>query len=155
MNGCSSLRKILIHPDNRNFVSDKTGLFSPDRKILYAAFSPDSEVYHVPDGVTFIYQAAFCVNQHFRFIFLPESLRSIGLAAFACAGCLEEISLPDQITDIEDVIGQVLDAHRLVFIRDKRRIVIDTDDASVLFQCLEHIIRHIPDMRTQCPRAGM
>ena len=100
LTACISLREILIHPDNRNFVSDKTGLFSPDRKILYAAFSPDSEVYHVPEGVTFIFSAAFCVNQHFRFIILPESLRAIGSDAFACAGCLEEISLPDQITEI-------------------------------------------------------
>lgn len=100
LTACISLREILIHPDNRYFVSDKTGLFSPDRKILYAAFSPDSEVYHVPDGVTYIAQAAFCINQHFRFIILPESLRGIGPDAFACAGCLEEISLPDQITEI-------------------------------------------------------
>jgi len=102
LTACISLREILIHPDNRSFVSDKTGLFSSDRKILYAAFSPDSDVYHVPKGVTYIAEAAFCVNQHFRFITLPETLRTIGPDAFACAGCLEEISLPDQITEIPE-----------------------------------------------------
>ena len=97
LGACTSLKEILLHPQNSNFVSDNTGLFSSDRKIIYAAFSPDSDIYRVPDGVTEIAPNAFSINQHFRSIILPDSLRIIWDDAFACAISLEEISIPDQI----------------------------------------------------------
>ncbi|MBR4665894.1 MAG: leucine-rich repeat protein [Lentisphaeria bacterium] len=141
LTACISLREVLIHPDNRNFVSDKTGLFSPDRKILYAAFSPDSEVYHVPDGVTFIYQAAFCVNQHFRFIVLPESLRAIGSDAFACAGCLEEISLPDQITEIPEYCFYGCESLRKIHLPEQLREI----GRSAFHDCEKLSVLNVPE----------
>ena len=141
LTACISLREILIHPDNRNFVSDKTGLFSPERKILYAAFSPDSDIYHVPDGVTYIAPAAFCVNQHFRFIILPESLRTIGPDAFACAGCLEEISLPDQITEIPEYCFYGCESLRKIHLPEQLREI----GESAFHDCEKLSVLNVPE----------
>lgn len=134
---CASLRDIALPPGNNHFLSANTGLFSPDGKILYAAFSPDSNVYHVPDGVTEIAMSAFGINRHFRYITLPESVRSLQPYAFASAECLEEISLPDHITEIPEYCFAGCDSLRKIHLPEQLKSIgtsafADCDKLSIL-----------------------
>ena len=123
LGACTALKEIILSPQNRNFVSDKTGLFSSDRKILYAAYSPNSDIYRVPDGVTEIAPNAFSVNQHFRSIILPGSLRIIWDNAFVCAMSLEEISIPDQIKTIPHYCFAGCESLRKIHLPDQLEMI--------------------------------
>ena len=137
LGGCASLREISLPPGHGHFLSNGTGLFSPDGKILYAAFSPDSDVYHVPEGVSVIATSAFGVNRHFRYITLPESVRSLQPDAFASAECLEEISLPDHITEIPEFCFAGCDSLRKIHLPEQLKSIgtsafADCDQLSIL-----------------------
>ena len=145
LGGCASLRDISLSPGNGHFLSNELGLFSPDGKILYAAFSPDSDVYHVPDGVTEIATSAFGVNQHFRYITLPESVRALQHEAFASAKCLEEISLPDHITEIPEYCFAWCDSLRKIHLPEQLKSI----GTSAFTDCDKLSILNVPDTLEQ------
>lgn len=145
LGGCASLREISLSPGNGHFLSNEAGLFSPDGKILYAAISPDSNVYHVPGGVTVIAMAAFGVNQHFRYITLPETVRFLQPDAFASAECLEEISLPDHITEIPEYCFAWCDSLRKIHLPEQLKSI----GTSAFTDCDKLSILNVPDTLEQ------
>lgn len=71
--------------------------FSPDGRTLieYPVDKPD-EYYAVPDGVVTIGDGAFFQNEHIVHVTLPDSVESIGVAAFQFCTALRQIDMPEQ-----------------------------------------------------------
>ncbi len=100
LQNCESLRSITVDPYNVAF-DDRDGvLFDRDlTKLLVYPPAKDADSYLVPDGVTGIGDYAFLGCYRLKQIQLPQSLVSIGRAAFGGSG-IREISIPASVVTI-------------------------------------------------------
>ena len=94
--GCTSLISIQISPDNPNFCTENSILYSKDKTtlILYPA-TKQSITFTVPDQVDTISFGAFLNNESLQSISLPAGLKYIENEAFAQCTGLQEITLPN------------------------------------------------------------
>ncbi len=98
----ADLAKIIVDPENPNYVSDESGvLFNKEMtRLLAAPNGMPIQSYTVPDGVTYIEAAAFRFSQFLQTLILPDSLTSFGSQAFYWMRSLKSIVLPEGITSI-------------------------------------------------------
>lgn len=78
------------------FITEKTTLFSADKKRLIIFTGQDSS-YHIPNGVTTIDDGAFRYSKSLKEIHIPTSVTTIGDGAFERCGDLKEISIPQSV----------------------------------------------------------
>ncbi len=100
--GCSSLTSISVDSANTVYSSDKFGvLFNKDEtQLIYYPLGNTRTSYKIPDSVTSIGEAAFKDCKSLTFIEIPDSVTSIGKYAFdGCEG-LTNITIPDSVTSI-------------------------------------------------------
>ncbi|MGN0654617.1 MAG: leucine-rich repeat protein [Oscillospiraceae bacterium] len=100
---CTKLKKISVSENNK-FYSSKDGvLFDRNKSILisYAAGRPGSN-YTIPDSVKTIGDAAFNACNALESVVIPKSVKSIGYDAFNGCENLKSISIPGTVTTIGD-----------------------------------------------------
>ena len=99
--GCSNLTSITVDESNPNYSSLDGNLFNKDKTTLiqYARGKTDAS-YTLPDSVTSIGTAAFCDCSNLNSIILSDKIISIGDMAFQYCTNLSSITLPDGVTNI-------------------------------------------------------
>ncbi|MCL2087547.1 MAG: leucine-rich repeat protein [Oscillospiraceae bacterium] len=100
--GCEGLREIKVSEDNQVYTSLDGVLFSKDlNTIVIYPRGKIGDYYTIPNSVTSIGEAAFAGCSELTSITIPDSVTSIGDWAFA--ECLvKEITIPDSVTSIGD-----------------------------------------------------
>ncbi len=98
---CVSLTSINVNENNKNYCSVDGNLFNKDKTtiIQYAAGKADTS-YTIPDSVTTIGEAAFSYCGNLTDITLPNSVTSISYKAFSYCESLISITIPDSVTTI-------------------------------------------------------
>lgn len=90
---CTALKSITVSADNRSFSSDEAGcLFNKEKTVLLLAPSLLSGFYSIPDGVEEIAAEAFFECTDLTALYAPQSLITIGEAAFYLSAELKHIS---------------------------------------------------------------
>ena len=98
---CNSLTAIEVGADNSNYSSEDGVLFNNDKTIIigYPNGKTDPN-YVIPDSVTSIGDAAFGGCTSLTSITIPDSVTSIGDFAFQNCRSLTSIIIPDSVTSI-------------------------------------------------------
>ena len=121
---CTSLKEIVVDPQNKYYSSEDGVLYNKEKTVLLAYTAGKTEkTFTVPEGIISIETEAFCGNQALTEIKLPNSLLyiedaafnnckalqkvncpknliSIGMDAFYNCVNLSEVTIPDSVTDI-------------------------------------------------------
>ncbi len=97
---CENLKSIVVDKNNLNYTDINGDLYSKDGKILiqYAAGKKD-KVFTIPNGVIGIEDYAFSWCTDLTSVIIPNSVKSIGEAAFNCCG-LDTVEIPSSIQSI-------------------------------------------------------
>ena len=88
-----------IHNESKSFIYGNHVLFNADKTIIIA-YRAEDESYNVPDTVTSIGNAAFGGCKSLTSINIPDSVTSIGDSAFDECESLTCINIPDSVTSI-------------------------------------------------------
>ena len=99
----SSLTSINVSANNMNYKSIDGNLYCKDGKTLIQyAMGKTATTFTIPDSVTSIGEAAFYYCSSLTSIVVPDSVTSIGDGAFAACSSLTSIVIPDSVTSIGD-----------------------------------------------------
>lgn len=92
LNGCTNIQEISLNSNNEYFSTLNGVLYNATRTslIIYPA-GKQLQTFEIPDGVTEIKNSGFFGTKALEYLFLPESLTSIGTDAFK--GCSNLIKL--------------------------------------------------------------
>lgn len=100
-NGCSSLEKISVSPNNLNFYTLNNILYDKkDSKLLCCPVLFEEQTLTVPHGITTIGDEAFSMCIYIENIILPETITNIGEAAFYSCLNLRTINIPKSTRSI-------------------------------------------------------
>ncbi|MGN0443109.1 MAG: leucine-rich repeat domain-containing protein, partial [Acutalibacteraceae bacterium] len=100
--GCAGLTSITVDENNSNYSSLNGVLFNKDQTELLKYPAGKAGAYTIPDSVTSIGYAAFYYCTGLTSVTIPDSVTRIGEDVFfRCTG-LKSISIPNSITDIGD-----------------------------------------------------
>ena len=103
-NNCTRLTSITVKEGNPKYSSDEYGvLFNKDKTLLIQyPIGNKRTSYTIPDSVTSIGEAAFWLCTSLTSVTIGNSVTSIGEAAFwSCTG-LTRVTIPDSVTSIGD-----------------------------------------------------
>ena len=123
--GAPKLSEIKVDSKNKYFTSASGVLFSKDKtelvaypagktntsytipsgvtKISATAFyGSDLVSVSIPDSVTEIGNAAFCLSMNLKSVAIPDGVKKIGFNTFGYCGSLESVVIPSSVTVIED-----------------------------------------------------
>ena len=101
VHGCTSLTSINVAENNNRYASIDGVLFNKDYTVLvqYPTCKEDAE-YTIPNSVTSIGYAAFCFSASLTSVTIPNSVTSIGNYAFFHCTNLTSVTIPDSVTNI-------------------------------------------------------
>ena len=91
---------ILIEPENPWFIADNKAIFTKDMSKIVMFTARDNDTYKLPESVRVIGKYAFANAGNLNEIILPEGLEKIEEHAFFHSG-LENLILPDSVKVIE------------------------------------------------------
>lgn len=101
-NGCFALESFKVDPENAKYFTDEYGIiYNKDKTelLLYPSGRQTDTTVTLPQTVKSIGNNAFR-GAGIRSITLPDGLRTIGVGAFADCVYLNEINVPDSVTEI-------------------------------------------------------
>ena len=98
---CSALTEITVDSESIVYCSENGVLFNKDRTtlILYPAGKPET-TYTIPNSVTSIGDAAFYYCSTLTQVTIPNSVTSIGNSAFLSCSALTQVTIGDGVTSI-------------------------------------------------------
>ena len=99
--GCESLTNINVSKNNHCYILENGVLFNKDKTMLISCPVGVTGEYIIPDSVTTIGGAAFNYCRNLTSIIIPDSVTSIKSCAFECCTGLTSIAIPNSITYIE------------------------------------------------------
>ena len=100
--GCTRLKSINVGKDNEKYSSKDGVLFDKDKKTLLLCPREKTGKYTIPDSVTSIGYAAFNDCKSLKGVVIPNSVTSIGMYAFCNCTGLTSVVIPDSVTYIGD-----------------------------------------------------
>ena len=89
-----------LYNESKSFIYENHVLFNADKTTIIA-YRADDELYNIPNTVTSIGHAAFYECKSLTSINIPDSVTSIGEAAFYECKSLASINIPDSVKSIE------------------------------------------------------
>ena len=98
--GCNKLKTIEASSSNVNFQTIDGVLFTKDGKTLLAVPGGKEGKYAVPNSVTSIGNAAFGGCASLISVEIPDSVTSIGDLAFELCGSLTSVVIPESVTSV-------------------------------------------------------
>ena len=100
--GCESLKEVVVHKDNQNYISVDGVLYTKDMTelLVYPAAS-ERTIYNIPEGVTRIWNWAFSQAYNLTKITVPDTVTDLGEGTFSACINLESIDLSENIDRIE------------------------------------------------------
>ena len=102
---CTSLAGIWVAEGNSHYVNDASGvLFNKDKTTLVQYPGAFSGSYTIPDSVTSIGGAAFLDCSSLTSVTIPYRVTSIGRYAFDGCTSLTSVTIPDSVTSIRDSV---------------------------------------------------
>ena len=98
---CKNLVEIIVHKENKHYLSDNGVLYTKDKKTLVCYPNGKSEKYFsIPTGVTTIGEYAFNKCKNLTSIEIPNSVITIGERAFYECENLTSIEIPISVENI-------------------------------------------------------
>lgn len=97
---CSSLKAIIVTPDNLNYSTMGGVLFDKDKTTLFACPRAKTGEYIVPSTVKTISDEAFKECGNITSISIPDDVTSIGFYAFYNCVALTSINIPTSLTSL-------------------------------------------------------
>ena len=97
--GCTSLTSVLVNENNASYSSDGVALYNKDKSLLITVPGGVTS-FVIPDSVTSIGEAAFKSCTNLESITIPDSVTSIGEYAFNLCTSLTSVTIPDSVTSI-------------------------------------------------------
>ena len=88
-----------LYNESKSFIYENQVLFNADKTFIIA-YRADDESYNIPNTVTSIGHAAFYECKSLTSINIPDSVTSIGEVAFYECESLASINIPDSVTSI-------------------------------------------------------
>ena len=88
-----------LYNESESFIYENYVLFNADKTIIIA-YRTAAELYNVPNTVTSIGNAAFSGCESLTSINIPDSVTNIGNSAFSGCESLTSINIPDSVTNI-------------------------------------------------------
>ena len=116
--GCSSLIDITVSKQNKNYSSEDSVLFDKNKTKLVLYPSGKNGSYSIPDSVTSIGSAAFSGCSSLSSVTIPNSVTSIGETAFSGCSSLSSITIPNSVTSIGERVFSGCRSLRSVTIPD-------------------------------------
>lgn len=110
-----SLKELTVHKDNPYFCTEDNVLFNKDKTelILYPLGKKDAS-YTMPDSVTTLHQWAFCDVNELKQLHFSSKLSTIQNEAFYICDGIDELILPDSLSDIGKESFSNCQARRIV-----------------------------------------
>ena len=99
--GCSSLKEFNMDDNNPYYCSVQGVLFTKDKTTLICYPNAKGADYVIPNSVTTIGHAAFYGCSSLTPIIIPNSVTTIGSWAFACCSSLTSVEIPNSVTTID------------------------------------------------------
>ena len=99
--GCTSLISIKVDDANADYTTVDGVLFDKSRSTLVCYPGGKTGSYTIPDSVTSIGSAAFSDCSNLTSITIPTSVTTIGRGAFHNCTVLTSVAIPDSVTSIE------------------------------------------------------
>lgn len=100
--GDECIAKVLIHPENKNYMDIDGIVYTKDMKKLYFWPSQHGEsVIHVPYGVVTIGCGAFINSNKFRKIYFPSTVKTVESWQFVSVVNLEYVELRNQPQNVK------------------------------------------------------
>jgi hypothetical protein len=98
---CTSLEKIEVDSNNKNYTSVDGVLFNKEKTTLIRyPEGKNNTTYEIPNGVTSIGDSAFPFCNSLTSVTIPNSVTSIGNSAFFGCDSLASVTIPDSVTSI-------------------------------------------------------
>jgi len=112
LNGCSNIQEITLNNSNE-YYSTLNGVLYDNKQtslIIYPA-GKQLQTFEAPDGVTEIKNSGFYGTTALKYLFLPESLTTVGEDAFKCCGNLTKlfsraITPPECVNDCFEAVSK-------------------------------------------------
>lgn len=98
--GCSSLTKLEVDNNNKNYASDDGILYNKDKTMLLCCMGRKTGNATIPERITDIKEGAFWGCGSLESISIPKSVTDIGMEAFADCSSLENINIPEKVAAI-------------------------------------------------------
>ena len=117
--GCSILTFITVDIKNEHYTSVDDIIYNKDKTTLicYPA-GKNQKSFKIPDSVTSIGNAAFCGCSALTSIIIPDSVTSIGDSVFYECSALTSIIIPDSVTSFGDEVFYGCEALTSIIIPD-------------------------------------
>ena len=96
---CSNLKEIEIDKDNKLFVNVDGGIYTRDMRRLIKVVTTSKE-FTVKEGTVYVGEYAFSKCETVEQVYLPSTLKSIGIQAFYNCSSLKEIDLPSSLVSL-------------------------------------------------------
>lgn len=100
--GNIKLSQLIVPSENPNFIVKSNVLLSSDGEVLYLyAQGKKSTKYIIPYGVRRINGGSFMGNKNLQYVYVPGTVRSIGIEAFEKCTGLSKVKLNEGLLEIE------------------------------------------------------
>jgi len=141
---CSSLTAINVSLNNANYSSVDGIVFNKNQTVLFIYPCGKNGAYTIPDSVTSIGSAAFWNCSSLTSITIPDSVTNIGTQAFQYCRGLTSIEIPDSVTSIGSSAFQNCSSLTSIVIPDSVTSIVD----STFWNCSSLTSIVIPDSVT-------
>ena len=118
--GCTGLQSVTVDRNNKYYCNDDYGVlfYKNKTKLIQYPIGNKRTAYTIPDSVTTIGHAAFGVCDSLQSVTIPDSVTTIGSYAFYYCDNLQSVTIPDSVTTIGSSAFSYCDSLQSITIPD-------------------------------------